>query len=120
MKKELLVIDDEPLVCRALSAFFTERGCRVSTASTAHEAMNQLQRTKADVILLDLKLPDSSGLDVLTDLKKKFPHVRVVVISGCADLPTIEEAMHRGASGYLAKPFDFARCFYAAMGIEPV
>lgn len=120
MKKELLVVDDEPVICKALSALFIERGFNVTTAATAREALEALQRVQADVVLLDLKLPDGSGLDVLTELKAKFPHLRVIVISALADPDTIQEVFHRGASDYLAKPFDFGRCFYTAMGIETV
>ena len=120
MARELLVVDDEPQLQQMLRVFFAQRGFRVNTASTAHEALAQLDRVKADVILLDLRLPDSSGLDVLSIVKSKFPDVRVVVISGLSDAPTIREALQRGASDYLAKPFDFGRCFYAAMGIEIV
>ena len=119
-KKEILVVDDEPMLCRALSAFFSERGFAVTVAATAQDAIEQIRRIHADVVLLDLKLPDSSGLDVLTELKARYPGLRIVVISGSADSPTVKEAMQRGANDYLAKPFNFDRCFYAAMGIEPV
>ena len=120
MNKELLVIDDEPVLAKALSALFAEKGFNVSTAGTARDAFHQMEKMQADIVLLDLKLPDSSGLDVLTELKAKFPKLRVVVISAFADAATIQEARQRGASGYLAKPFDFERCFYTAMGIEVV
>ncbi len=120
MKRELLVVDDEPQLCKALAKFFTERGFRVTTVLSARDAMEQIRRTKADVVLLDLKLPDSSGLDVLSMLKAHSPRSRVVVISGMTDQETVDEALRRGAHEYLAKPFDFARCFFAAMDIEPV
>ena len=119
-KKELLVIDDEPILCRALAALFEDRGFHVTTVATAREALDQIERTPADVVLLDLKLPDSSGLDVLSQLKAKFPALRVIVISALADPDTIQQVFQRGASDYLAKPFDFGRCFYTAMGIEAV
>ena len=118
MPKELLVIDDEPMLCKALDALFTGKGFQVATANSAREALSRLDAVPADVILLDLKLPDASGLDVLSTLKERFPNVRVIVISALSDQPTIKEAMERGASDYLAKPFDFDRCFAAAMGLE--
>lgn len=120
MTKEMIVVDDEPGLCKALGALFAEKGVRVTTANTAHDALDCAERVNADVVLLDLKLPDASGLDVLSTLKERFPNLRVIVISGIADEPTIQEAMQRGASDYLAKPFDFERCFYIAMGVETV
>jgi len=118
--KELLVVDDEPMLCRTLSALFTERGFHVTTAGTGHEALEKLHHVRADVVLLDLRLPDSSGLQILSQIKAQFPDLRVIMISAYGDAPTIQEAMIRGASDYLAKPFEFDRCFYAAMGLEAV
>ncbi|MBI3455358.1 MAG: Flp pilus assembly complex ATPase component TadA [Candidatus Rokubacteria bacterium] len=114
------MVDDEPTLCRALQALFTERGFHVTTAHTAQQALERIRRVRADVVLLDLRLPDSSGLEVLSKLKAQFPDLRVVMISAFGDEPTIQEAMIRGASDYLAKPFDFDRCFYVAMGLETV
>ena len=118
--RELLVIDDEPMLCKALGSLFTEKGFHVTTAGTARDALDRAGAMKADVVLLDLSLPDGSGLDVLSTLKARFPSLRVVVISGIADEPMIREAMQRGASEYLAKPFDFDRCFYVSVGLETV
>lgn len=120
MPHELLVVDDEPKIAEALKAFFEEKGFHVSTAPTIRDALTQFLRTPADIALLDLRLPDGSGLDLLCQLKARQPHLRVVVISGLADARTIEEARQRGANEFLAKPFDFDRCFYAAMGIEAI
>ncbi len=116
--KELLVIDDESRLCLALKTFFEEKGFKVTTAATCQAAMEQLHRVPAQVALLDLRLPDGSGLDVLTRIKKEHPEVRVVVISAVADSQSIDEALQRGASSYLTKPFDFDQCFFAAMGFE--
>src|SRR6185295_155673 len=120
MARELLVIDDEKTLCKALGSLFSRKGIHVTTAGTAQDALRHIEDTNTDIVLLDLKLPDASGLDVLTTLKEKFPHLRIIVISGTSDQSTIDEALHRGASDYLAKPFDFDRCFYIAMGVETV
>ena len=118
MSRELLVIDDEPTVCRALKSFFTEKGFHVATATTIQAALKHIQQVPADVVLLDLRLPDGNGLDLLAKLKARVPGLRVIIMSGLGDRQTIQEAYQRGASTYLTKPFDFLRCFYAAMGIE--
>ena len=120
MSTHVLVVDDESKVCETLKALFEQKGCQVATAATAQAALTQLLRVQAEVVLLDLGLPDGSGLDVLSRLKEQFPHLRVIVISARADQDTIHEALQRGATGYLTKPFDFDRCFYTAMGIEVV
>ena len=98
MPKELLVIDDEPKVCQALKTFFTEKGFHVATATTIQAALEQLRQAPADVVLLDLRLPDGNGLDLLAKLKAQVPNLRVVVIIGLVDQQTIQEAYQRGAS----------------------
>lgn len=118
MPREILVVDDEATLCKALGALFSRKGIHVTTAGTAQDALQRIESINADIVLLDLKLPDASGLDVLSALREKLPDVRIVVISGNADQTMINEALERGASDYLAKPFDFDRCFYVAMGIE--
>ena len=120
MPKELLVVDDEHQITKALKAFFEQKGFHVSTAGTAEEALEQAHRRPADVVVLDLRLPDGSGLDVLSRLKAESPDARVIIISGYGDQATIEEARRRGASDFLPKPFEFSACFYAAMGIDTV
>jgi len=120
MPRELLVVDDEPKITSALKALFEEKGFHVSTAPSIQAALKQFHDTPPEVILLDLRLPDGSGLDLLSKLKEQYPSLRAVVISALADQQTIQEAMDRGASSYLTKPFEFDRCFHAAMGIETV
>ena len=120
IKNNLLVIDDEAKLCQSLSALFEKKGITVATANTAKAGLQQIQQHRPDVVLLDLKLPDSSGFVVLSRLREQFPDVRVVVISALGDERTIREAFQRGANAYLPKPFDFDQCFYAAMGLEMV
>ncbi len=120
MPKEVLIIDDEVELCDLLKACFEQKGCHVATAATAQTAMEQLRIVTPEIVLLDLRLPDRPGLELLDQLKREFPALRVIVISGLDDRRTIQDAMDRGASNYPTKPFDFTRCFYAAMDIETV
>ncbi len=101
-RKELLVVDDEPRLCIALKEFFEQKGFRVTTATTAHDALECVRQGPAEIVLLDLRLPDGSGLDVLSRLKDARPDVRVVVISGIADSQAIDEALQR-LSQWLSK-----------------
>ncbi|PIQ83868.1 MAG: type II secretion system protein GspE [Candidatus Omnitrophica bacterium CG11_big_fil_rev_8_21_14_0_20_63_9] len=118
--KHILVVDDELKLCDTLATLFNKKGFRVATANSVHEALEKLPQIQADVVVLDLRLPDGSGMEVLSELKARHPETRVVVISALAEPATIKEAFDRGASSYLTKPFDFSACFYAAMGIEAV
>ncbi len=120
MPKELLVVDDELEISSVLKAFFEQKGFHVSTAATAQAALDQVSHRPTEVILLDVRLPDASGLDVLSRIKSEAPNTRVIMISGYADQSTMDEARRRGAHEFFAKPFDFTACFYAAMGFDTV
>lgn len=120
MPKDILIVDDESEFRDLLKACFEQKGCRVATAENAQSALRQLRQLPADIVLLDLRLPDRSGLELLSQIKQELPGLRIVVVSGLDDQQTIREALERGASTYLTKPFDFADCFYAAMGIDTI
>lgn len=120
MVKGLVVVEDEPRVCGALKLFFEKKGLNVAAVSDENDAVNMIKEGSKEVVVLDLKLPDDSSMDVLTRMKEKFPELNVVVMSGLADQQTIRQAHQKGTSSYLTKPVDFTRCFYAAMGVETV
>lgn len=120
MAKGLVVVEDEPRVCGALKLFFEKKGLDVGAVSNEREAVKLIKDGSKEVVVLDLKLPDDTGMNVLTRIKGQFPDLNVVVMSGLADQETIREAQKKGASSFLTKPVDFTRCFYAAMGIETI
>ncbi|MBP1848795.1 response regulator [Rhizobium halophytocola] len=104
--RSALVIDDHPLYCDALVTtmehVFNAR--QVRTAATIGEAMQQLrQRFQPDLIILDLNLPDSSGLSGFLKLKERMPDVPVVVISALASETVIHSAISAGAAGFIPK-----------------
>ncbi|WP_432522970.1 response regulator [Kineococcus sp. SYSU DK006] len=105
---EVLVVDDDPMVASVHSGFVEAvGGCTVvGTARTGTEALEMVQRLRPDVVLLDLYLPDVSGLEVLSRLRSAGADVEVVVISAAREAATVREALHGGVAGYLIKPFE--------------
>jgi DNA-binding response OmpR family regulator len=117
--KTLLIVDDETKICQFLSRFFEARGFRILTAQSGQEALERLNDSAPDCLLLDLRMPDLSGLEVLKLAKAKFPQLRVVVVSALDDPQTVETAFRLGANDYIPKPLsfdqrDWARAFFAA------
>ena len=103
---EILVIDDHPLFCEALSTALRQKlGLRrVHASHTLRDAIGLLDRgVDADLIALDLNLPDVSGLDGLVRLKQAAPKTPVVVISGMGDNRIVAQALRAGAAGFIRK-----------------
>ncbi len=106
MSKTFLVVDDHPIIHRSVTQDLTELhpDCQVLRAGKLEQAIRTLQqRTQIDMVLLDLNLPDSRGVDTLEALHHQFPDCRIVVFSGETDSPTILRCLEQGASGYIPK-----------------
>ncbi|MBL8956586.1 MAG: sigma-54-dependent Fis family transcriptional regulator [Myxococcaceae bacterium] len=105
-KPKLLVIDDEVSLGQSLSRVFTRRGYDVIVESEPLEGVLSAQQHHPDVVLLDLRLPNVSGVDVLKDLKARSPDLQVVMMTGDADVSSALASIRNGAYDYLLKPFD--------------
>jgi len=102
----VLVVDDDDDFRRTCELSVASLGHDVEAASSAAEAMERLGAGSIDVALLDILMPETSGLQVLHEIKQSFPDVEVVVMSGHASVPWAVGAMRSGAADYLVKPFD--------------
>jgi two-component system response regulator AtoC len=103
-----LIVDDDRNFSMGLSELVTREGFTTSTAHSLKEARSELSKTYPDVTLVDLNLPDGSGMDLLKDIESGGGG-QVILITGHASVDTAVEALRRGASDYLTKPVDFAR-----------
>jgi two-component system, NtrC family, response regulator HydG len=103
-----LVVDDDVNFGLGLAEVVTREGFTVKTAGSIKEAKAEIARAVPDVLLVDLHLPDGTGLDLFRELEGT-PATEVVLITGQATVDTAVEAMKRGASDYLVKPVDFGR-----------
>jgi nitrogen regulation protein NR(I) len=102
----LLVIDDEQSIRYSFQRAFEGDGLEVLTARTAGEGLNLVQSSKPDVVILDLQLPDRSGMEVFQDIHTLAPKTPVIFITAHGTTETALEAMKRGAFDYLVKPVD--------------
>ena len=107
MREKILVVDDDKQVREYLSRALSEvAGFSVEVAQTAEEALQKLQSVLFDLVLVDLKLPDMDGIQLITEIVNSKPDILTVLITGHASIDSAVEAMRRGASDYLTKPFD--------------
>jgi EAL domain-containing protein (putative c-di-GMP-specific phosphodiesterase class I) len=105
-RRRVLVIDDEPAVVKALGMLLEKKGFAVSTASSAREALSVLERTKFDVILTDIIMPEVSGVELLRELRRHDLDVPVVLMTAGPTLDSALEAIAYGAQQYLLKPVE--------------
>ena len=100
----ILVIDDDVSICETLELYLTEEGYTVDTAQNGTEGLNKYVRNPADVVILDIRLPDVDGFTVLEDLREDNENVKVIMITAFHDMETTINAMKGGAFDYIHKP----------------
>lgn len=103
----VLVVDDEPPILRFLRTSLAAVGYRVVVAEDAAAALSAVTAEKPDVVILDLGLPDRSGFEVITEIRKQSP-VPIIVLSARSDERSKVEALDLGADDYIGKPFGMA------------
>jgi DNA-binding NtrC family response regulator len=105
----LVVVDDEQGILDVVSRFARRAGFDVIACSGGREAIALLQTRRADLVMVDLRMPDVGGLDVLRTIRETDPHCQAVLMTGYASVDTAVEAIKLGAMDYLSKPIDFGR-----------
>jgi len=105
MKKRILVADDEGAVVKILKDRFTHWGYEVETASNGEEAIKKVESFEPHLILLDLKMPNITGLEILERTKKKYPHIGILILTASQSKGTFRTCLEKGADGYMLKPF---------------
>ena len=102
----VLIVDDEPDICMALGDFLKHNGYTVRTVHAGRDALHEVEGGQIGVVILDLGLPDLSGLDVLRGVKKLNPLLPVIVLTASTQESHTVEALHYGAFTYLTKPYN--------------
>ncbi len=101
----ILVVDDEVTVRLVLQRIVEEAGYDVVTAANGQEALDKMSQLNAGVVLLDIKMPGMSGMEVLQQITTNWPEACVLMVTAVDDTQTAIEAMKLGAYDYITKPF---------------
>jgi DNA-binding NtrC family response regulator len=104
-KMKVLVIDDEVNFTEEMHEFLTKSGYESFTANTAAAGLTLLLEQEIDLLILDIRLPGSNGLEILKDVKAEYPKLEVIIVSGHGDMDSVIKAMRAGALDFLRKPF---------------
>lgn len=105
-KPTILVVDDEKGVSELFHRILKEDEYTVLTANSGKEALELVEKKSPDLVILDLKLPDMNGIQVLHRLKKINENIEVIIITGYGTIKTARMAMRLKAYDYITKPFD--------------
>jgi putative two-component system response regulator len=105
-RENILIVDDEKTVRRSLNKALSMNGFACEEAASADEAMESLSRRPADLVILDVMMPGTSGKELLPRLKKTYPDTAVVMATAVVEPDTIVNCMKNGAHDYITKPFD--------------
>ena len=106
----VLIVDDNKVICELLHSLLQQEGFEVTgRAHSAQQALDLVRLNPPEIVCLDLRLPDKDGLDVLAEVKAEFPAIHVLVVSGSSDRKDMEQAVGRGAIGFIHKPFNVAQ-----------
>lgn len=103
---KILVVDDDSTFCIMLKTFLSKKGHEVSQAFSYDEALRQIKSEDFDVLLSDFRLPDHSGMDLLTEAKRKSADTIVIMMTGYTDIRIAVSAIKKGAYEYVAKPIN--------------
>jgi DNA-binding NtrC family response regulator len=108
----VLIVDDEAEFMEILVKRLRKRKLAVSGVTSGEAALKQLQETPFDIVVLDVKMPGMNGLDTLREIKKSYPLVEVIMLTGHADMEAAIEGMDVGAFDYLMKPIEIDELLY--------
>lgn len=106
MGKKILIVDDQPGIRLLLQELFKRENYDTKVAENGLEAIRFIEVEQPDCVLLDMKMPGMSGIDVLKELKKKWPDLPIIMMTAYDEVELTTEALEIGAVRYFTKPFD--------------
>ncbi|MGA1874570.1 MAG: ATP-binding protein [bacterium] len=103
---KILLVDDEPLFCETFQDILTKEGYEVTVAHLGEDALEELNRQTINVAIIDIHLPDRSGLDILKSIKTIHPDICSIMLTGYATVESSIKALNEGAFAYITKPYN--------------
>ena len=102
----ILVVDDDENIRKVEVAILEDKGYLVEAVGTAREAIEKTKRKFYNVALIDIRLPDMEGIELLTKMRDTTPKMRKIIVTGYPTLQNAVDAVNEGADAYIVKPFD--------------
>ena len=105
----ILIVDDDENIRKVLMAILEDKGYGMEAVGTAREAIKKTDKKFYNLALIDIRLPDMEGIDLLVKIRDTTPRMRKIIITGYPTLQNAVDAVNRGADAYITKPFDVER-----------
>jgi len=105
-KGNILVVDDDPSIRKVLEAILEEKGYSVETVENGQKAIRKSENAFYNLALIDIRLPDMEGVELLTKMKNTVPEMAKIMITGYPSLQNAVEALNRGADAFVIKPLN--------------
>ncbi len=105
LTEKILVVDDESTVCDSVTKILSRKGFTVDNSSNADEALEKMKGNNFDIVITDIMMPKTNGLELLELIKKHYPEIDVLIITGYASIESAVKATKLGALDYIPKPF---------------
>ncbi len=102
----ILIIDDDENITQVVAAILEDKGYQVDVANSGNEAIRKSEANHYDLMLIDIRLPDMEGTELLTKIHDTTPKVRKIIVTGYPTLQNAVSAVNSGADAYIMKPFD--------------
>ena len=108
-KKSILIVDDDPNICKVLATNLKAKGYTVKSAGTGKKAIKMSKEEQFNLALIDIRLPDMQGTELLTQLRGTIPKMMKIIITGYPSIANAVEALNKGADAYIIKPLDMEK-----------
>ena len=105
-KARILAVDDDQNILKVVQAILQEKDYEVDTAQTGEEAIKKTKENTYDLMLIDIRLPDTEGTELLTKVRDTKPRIRKIIVTGYPTLQNAVTAVNKAADAYVMKPFD--------------
>ncbi|NWG10255.1 response regulator [Candidatus Bathyarchaeota archaeon] len=105
----ILIVDDDENIRKVIATILSDEGYAVESVDTARKAVEATKKKFFNLALIDIRLPDMEGIELLTKMRDTTPKMRKIIITGYPTLQNAVEAVNRGADSYILKPFDMEK-----------
>lgn len=104
-KEKILIVDDEPATRKLITRILSEEGYQCEEADSAVQVLDRLRSNKTELVILDIRMPGKSGIELLPEIKAGHPDTAVIMVTAVVEIPSAVQCMKLGAEDYICKPF---------------
>ncbi|WP_304516781.1 response regulator [Cecembia rubra] len=118
MDKKILIVEDDVVFCKLLTRFLRKNGFEVMDAQSGKDALELLNLNKFELAVLDYRLPDMTGIEILKEVKRKNPKSKIILITRYGDQDVASKAIDSGADAFISKPINPDELLQVILGFE--